>query len=73
MGRLLLGVVGVALVAVGLGASHFGSGWSKQVFELYDFPLMDTLTNWTPYFPFVNFYPIFVIMLGALAIVKSRR
>ena len=73
IGQLLLGVIGVALVAVGLVASSFGSGWSEQVFEFFKTPLMKTLTISTPYFPFVNFYPMFVIMLGAFAIVRSRR
>jgi hypothetical protein len=73
IGQLLLRVIGVALVAVGLVASCFGSGWSEQVFKLFDFPLMNTINIWTPYFPFVSFYPMFVIMLGAFAIVKSRR
>ena len=73
IGQLLLGVIGVALVAVGLVASSFGSGWSEQVFEVFETPLMKTLTISTPYFPFVNFYPMFVIMLGAFAIVRSRR
>lgn len=73
IGRLLLRVIGVALVAVGLVASSFASGWSEQVFKFFDFPLMNTISISTPYFPFVNFYPIFVIMLGASAILKSRR
>jgi hypothetical protein len=72
-GRLLLRAIGVALVGVGLVASTFASGWSEQVFNLYDFPLMNTITYSTPYIPFVNFYPIFMIMLGASALVQSRR
>jgi hypothetical protein len=34
---------------------------------------METIGTYTPYFPFVAFFPIGVVVLGTLLIVKSRQ
>ena len=60
-------------VVIGLIGSSFGSAWSPQVYEfLFDFRIVETIDTFMPYFPLVPFYPIFIMMLGAFLIVKSR-
>ena len=72
--RLFFLLSGIVLVALGLIAGSFGSGWSGLVFELFEnIPIMETIGTYTPYFPFVAFFPIGVVVLGTLLIVKSRQ
>jgi len=66
-------VTGFAVIIVGLVGASFGSAWSPQVYEyLFGFGIVESIDAFMPYFPLVPFYPIFVIMLGAFLIVKSR-
>lgn len=69
----LLLVSGVVTIVVGLIGSSFGSVWSPKVYEfLFDFRAIESVDTFMPYFPLVPFYPIFIIMLGAYLIVRSR-
>jgi len=71
--RLLFLVLGIVAVVIGLIGSSFGSAWSPQVYEyLFGFQFVETIDSFMPYFPLVPFYPIFIIMLGAFLLVKSR-
>ncbi len=66
-------VSGILAVVVGLIGNSFGSAWSPQVYEFLDgFKIINFIDTFAPYFPGVPFYPIFIIMLGAFLIVKSR-
>lgn len=72
-GNLLFLVVGVVAVVIGLTGSSFGSAWNPQVYEfLFGFSVVESLDTFMPYFPLVPFYPLFIIMTGALLITKSR-
>ncbi len=71
--QLLFLVSGVVAVIVGLIGCSFGRAWSPQVYEfLLGFKVIESIDTFMPYFPLVPFYPIFIIMLGAFLIVKSR-
>ncbi len=71
--RPLFLVSGILAVVAGLIGNSFGSAWSPQVYEyLFRFRVVESLDAFAPYFPGVPFYPIFIIMLGAFLIVKSR-
>lgn len=71
-GKLLYLVPGIAAVIIGLAGSSFGSIWSPQVYEfLFGFSAITSIDAYTPYFPLVPFYPLFIMMFGALLIVKS--
>ena len=64
---------GIVTVVIGLIGSSFGSAWSPHVYEfLFGFRVIESIDAFMPYFPLVPFYPIFIMMLGALLIVKSR-
>ena len=71
--KLLFLVPGIVAVVIGLIGSGFGSAWSPQVYEfLFAFKVVESIDTFMPYFPLVPFYPIFIMMLGAFLIVKSR-
>ena len=71
--KLLFLVPGTVAVVIGLIGSSLGSAWSPQVYEfLFAFEVIATIDTFMPYFPLVPFYPIFIMMLGAFLIVKSR-
>ena len=71
--KFVLLMSGVIAVVIGLTGSSFGSAWSPQVYEfLFGFKVIESLDTFMPYFPFVPFYPLFITMLGAFLIVKSR-
>ena len=71
--RLLFMVSGIVAVAIGLIGSSFGAAWSPQVYEfLFGFEIIESIDSFMPYFPLVPFYPMFIMMLGACLIVKSR-
>ena len=71
--RPLFLVSGILAVVVGLIGSSFGSKWSPQVYEfLGGFKIINFIDTFAPYFPGVPFYPIFIIMMGAFLIVKSK-
>ncbi len=71
--QLLFLVSGIVAVLIGLIGSSFGRAWSPQVYEfLFGFKIIESIDSFMPYFPLVPFYPIFVMMLGAFLIVKSR-
>jgi len=71
--QLLFLVSGIVAVVVGLTGSSFGSAWSPQVYEFFSgIEVMVFIDSFMPYFPLVPFYPIFIVMLGAFLIVKSR-
>jgi hypothetical protein len=71
--RFLYLLPGVAAVATGLVGISFGSPWGRQV---YDFaasvPVLETIGIYTPFFPFAPLFPIFLMMLGASLILRSR-
>ncbi len=71
--QLLFLVPGVVAVIVGLIGICFGRAWSPQVYEfLFGFQVLKSIDTFMPYFPLVPFYPMFIMMLGAFLIVKSR-
>ena len=71
--RLLLTVLGISVVLVGLAGSGFGSAWSPQTYDfLYGIKVIAAIEPFTPYSPGVPFYPMFIMMLGALLMVKSK-
>ena len=72
-GRLLILMSGIVALIVGLIASSFGRAWSPQVYDfLFSFLVIEYFDSFTPYFPGVPFYPLFIMILGAFLIVKSR-
>ena len=71
--KLLFFVPGIVAVVIGLIGSSLGSAWSPQVYEfLFAFEVVASIDTFMPYFPLVPFYPVFIMMLGAFLIVKSR-
>jgi hypothetical protein len=71
--HLLFLIFGTAAVLIGLTGSGFGRAWSPQVYEfLFDINFIASIEPFMPYSPLVPFYPIFIMMLGASLIVKSR-
>ena len=71
--HLLFLLPGFIAVLLGLTGSAFGSVWSPQVYDfLFGFKIIESIDTFMPYFPLVPFYPIFLMMLGAFLIVKSR-
>jgi hypothetical protein len=71
--KLLFLVPGIVAVVIGLIGSSLGSAWSPQVYEfLFAIEVIASIDKFMPYFPLVPFYPIFIMMLGAFLIVKSR-
>ena len=71
--KLLFRGSGVVTVLVGIIGSSLGRTWSPQVYEyLFEFKAVESLDAFTPYFPLVPFYPLFLMMLGAWLIVKSK-
>jgi hypothetical protein len=73
MRQIMFMMSGIVAVIVGLIGSSFGRAWSPQVYEfLFSFSVLKSIDTFMPYFPLVPFYPIFIIMLGAFLIVKSR-
>jgi len=71
--KLLFLVAGILAVVIGLIGSSLGSAWSPRVYDfLFAFEVIASIDTFMPYFPMVPFYPIFIMMLGAFLIVKSR-
>ena len=71
--QLLYLLPGVAAVAMGLVGISFGSPWGKQVYEFaFNVPVLNTTGVYTPFFPFVPCFPMFLMMFGACLIVKSK-
>ena len=71
--KFLFLVPAIVAIVFGLIGNSFGSAWSPQVYEfLFDFKVIESIDTFMPYFPLVPFYPIFIMMLGAFLIVKSR-
>ena len=71
--RLILLLSGVVAIAIGLIGSSFGAAWSPQVYEfLFGFKVINFIDIFMPYFPMVPFYPLFIMILGALLIIKSK-
>ena len=71
--RKLILALGIVAVGVGLIGSSFGRAWSPQVYDyLFEFKIIESIDSFMPYFPLVPFYPMFIIMLGAFLIVKSK-
>jgi len=71
--QLLYMLAGVAAVATSLVGVSFGSPWGRQVYEFAaSVPVLNTIGIYTPFFPFVPCFPIFLMMLGACLILKSR-
>ena len=71
--QLLYLLPGVAAVATGLVGVSFGSPWGKQVYEFgFSVPVLNTIGVYTPFFPWVPCFPMFLMMLGACWILKSR-
>jgi hypothetical protein len=71
--KLLFLVTGIVAVGIGLIGSSFGRAWSPQVYEfLFGFQIVTSIDSFMPYFPLVPFYPMFIMVLGAFLIIKSR-
>ncbi len=71
--KLLLLLFGVVAIAIGLIGSSFGAAWSPQVYEfLFSLKVVNFIDSFMPYFPMVPFYPLFIMILGALLIIKSK-
>ncbi len=71
--RTLFLLSGVAAILIGLAGSGSGSVWSPPAYEfLYGFSVVNFVDPFIPYSPLIPFYPIFIMMLGALLMVKSR-
>ena len=71
--RKLLLALGIVAVGIGLIGSSFGRDWSPQVYAyLFEFKIIESIDSFMPYFPLVPVYPMFLIMLGAFLIVKSK-
>ena len=71
--RKLFLALGIVAVGIGLIGSSFGRAWSPQVYDfLFEFKLIESIDSFMPYFPLVPFYPMFLIILGAFLIVKSK-
>ena len=71
--QLLYLLPGVAAVATSLVGISFGSPWGKQAYEFgFSVPVLNTIGVYTPFFPFVPCFPIFLMMSGACLILKSR-
>ncbi len=71
--RLILLLSGVVAIAIGLIGSSFGAAWSPQVYEfLFGFKVINFIDSFMPYFPMVPFYPLFIMILGAVLIIKSK-
>ena len=71
--RKMFLALGIVAVAIGLIGSSFGRAWSPQVYDfLFEFKIIESIDSFMPYFPLVPFYPMFLIMLGAFLIVKSK-
>jgi hypothetical protein len=61
------------LLLVGLIGSSMGRAWSPQVYDyLFGFGMVESLDSFMPYFPLVPFYPLAIMMLGTLLIVRSK-
>jgi hypothetical protein len=64
--------LGLLIVIVGLVAFAFGSPWSKPAFKWFgSFDLMNTITQYVPYFPFVTFFPLLLVLIGCCLIVGA--
>jgi hypothetical protein len=71
--QLVFLLAGFVAVVIALAGISFGSAWSPQVYEyLFAFSVIESIDTFMPYFPLVPFYPLFLLMLGAFLIVKSR-
>jgi hypothetical protein len=71
--KILFLVTGIVAVGIGLIGSSFGRAWSPQVYEfLFGFKIITSIDSFMPYFPLVPFYPMFIMVLGAFLIIKSR-
>ena len=71
--RKLFLASGIVAVGIGLVGSSFGRAWSPQVYDyLFEFRIIESIDSFMPYFPLVPFYPMFLILLGAFLIVKSK-
>jgi sulfoxide reductase heme-binding subunit YedZ len=69
----LLQLASVTVIVIGLAGSIFGSTWSPPVYRVLESnEIILSIQSIVPYFPFVPFYPGFVILCGALFAVKSR-
>lgn len=69
---LLLATAGTLLL-VGVIGSSFGRAWSPQVYDfIFGFSIVESLDSFMPYFPLVPFYPLAMMMLGAMLIARSR-
>lgn len=66
-------MLGVAAIVIGLIGSSSGSAWSPQVYDfLYAIKPVAFIEPFMPYSPLVPFYPLFIMLLGAFLMVKSR-
>jgi hypothetical protein len=64
-------LVGSACVAVGLVAITYGSLWSPQAISVSEGnAMLSWLELYFPYYPFTPFLPTFIIMIGAVLMVR---
>ena len=65
---------GAAVAIFGLLGVTFGSPWGKAIYDFgFSVPALNTIGVYTPYFPFVPYYPLILMMLGAGLALKIRR
>ena len=66
--------LGLVFVIAGLVAFAIGRPWSKPAFQWVEsFDLMNTITQYVPYFPFVTFFPLFLVLIGCWLIVGAAK
>ena len=72
--RSTLNFVGVASILVGLYALVFGRGWSEWVYAAYDgVAIIESIGVIVPYFPFVPFWPLGLLLIGAFFIASDKK
>ena len=70
----MLSSLGVALIALGFIGAALGALWSALAYEhLWDVGVFQPLELYMPYWPFIPYLPLFVVMAGAALRVKAIR
>ena len=72
--RILTMLPGAAFVVVGLVGVTIGSPWGKAIYDFgFSVPALNTIGVYTPYFPFVPYWPLLLIVIGAGLILRTRQ
>ena len=63
-----------ALVFIGLAATVVGTFWGLAAYDqLWDTQLFAPLEKWMPYWPFIPFLPLFIVLSGAALRIRLLR